>query len=134
MKYIRVTILLIVLQALPLSAQQFKLKSKPDLDGWSLAHAGGGAVLYGAWRLYGLEPAECLIPTIIMGVMWEIYIDGFQNDLLGIKVDPEGADLIGDTFCVALGAGLAYLIDMQILKSKGRVYVRGKRAYLVIPL
>ena len=116
--------------------KKFLLKSTPDLDGWSGVRIGAGAGMYGLGRVCGLKPVPSLIATIAVGFAWEIVVDGYQNAVPfnPFPPDPKGADLLGDPVFIAIGAGLAFLIDINIQRFKGKVYVYKGKAYLVIEL
>ena len=83
---------------------------KPDR--WSVTHFFGGAVLFSIFFSYGFIGIKAFIFTAILGVLWELFDQGYADHLCSINLDwvfdPRGADIV-DAILVMLGAGLAWV-------------------------
>jgi len=132
----------------------FKLNKGPgDLDGWSMGHFGGGAVFYYAiselptfvgWEI---SPKRKLLYTIIAGVVYEIYVDGFGNKFpfassiagnsnsnSSSSHDPRGADLKGDVVFTAFGGAVACTLDLlfRLDKKKYKIIVKDQQVGVMV--
>ena len=144
MKYL-ITIILLILITTTCHAQykEFwgcRIKTgKPDFDGWSMMHAGGGAVMYsGILRIpeyldiFEIKPKHRLLITIALGYFYEIYKDGYGNPIPGTGGrDGKGADLKGDPVWTAFGAGFACILE-QVLKTKKYKLMKTKDGITVL--
>lgn len=116
---------------------QIRFAEQPGLDGWSVAHFGGGASLYAGCRILHVGVKTSLALTALAGVAWELVIDGAGNKLpLFDKPDPAGADLFGDAVMVAAGAGFACLLDllMQLVNQRLAITANGRTVGVAIPI
>ena len=118
---------------------QCRFIKTPVLNGWSITRLGASAGSYGICRAFRLKPVPALITTIAIGVVWEIYFDGFRNKIPFniFPPDPGGADLLGDVVTTGIGACLGLITEAAIkllTGKKGKVYIHENKAYLVIPL
>lgn len=111
-------------------------ENSPDFDGWSMCHAGGGAVFYGGMRLIGMKPKYALITSIFAGYFYEIYKDGLGNEIpFTDKRDENGADLLGDPIWTAFGAGFMCLLELVFdLTDKIQFIQRNGKTGIVIKL
>ena len=86
----------------------------PKLDGWSIVHFAGGM---GFCKLLGSDERAVII-TSWFAIVWEIYIDEYNNKALGFRSDPKGMDLFGDALITILGAYCEYNWSKSRFKPK----------------
>ncbi|MDD5543861.1 MAG: hypothetical protein PHX83_11865 [Acidobacteriia bacterium] len=128
---------IIFLLFLSTASAQIRFAEQPGLDGWSIAHFGGGAALYTGFRVCHVGIKTSLLLTVAAGIAYEIYSDGLNNQIpLLDKPDPAGADLFGDAVMVGAGAGFACLLDllMQLVDQRLAITSNGKTVGIAIPL
>lgn len=101
--------------------EKILVKENPDFDGWTLAHITGGFVIYEGLGIFTDNSETKFWATVVLGFAYEYYCDGLKNPIFpGHGVDPGGADFVGDTSAVLIGASLRYICDKlnQLTKSK----------------
>ena len=134
MKYI---ILILLVLVTPLQAQNvsggFHYQTSPDFDGYSIGHFFKGMGTCALLTTFA-KPGPAMVFVIFGAFAFEIVCDGFQNDFLWHKADPDGADLLGDPLFDIAG-GMFWIIfksSMKRLNDKVSIGIQGNEIKLCI--